>query len=223
MTPDILPVSTPEPEPLRFPRGVRFPHPDEIPRGGPPTRALPPAPPQITTGYRVATAEGRPYSALIEANVHADRVWHTVQALSRALLPSAAAPIVGIGGEDPVLGPYTDREVALAVFEPYVDALQHDGFLEFGIIFQYQGRTEEVFVRAAKYVQVWTNRPETARRILEECGVPPVPDLQFIDEFPRVSESLCDSAGNAGWPPVLDGLRAAFATLPQRRPPPSVT
>jgi hypothetical protein len=211
------------PEPLAFPRGVRFPRPDEIPAGSPPDALARLMGARITTGYMVARPDGEGFTAFIEANIHADHVWRVVRALAEALLPEVAAPLVGIKDDETVLGPYTDRTAALAVFEPYVDALQHDGFLEFGVMFQYRGRTEEVFVRSVKYLQIWTSQPARACAVLEAHGIPPVPDLQFIDNFPRVSESLVREDGNAGWPDVLERLRAAFGELPAREPPEGVT
>jgi hypothetical protein len=65
-----------------------------------------------------------------------------------------------------------------------------------------------------KYVKVWTNRPGIVQGVLETHGIPSVPDLQFIDDFPRVSESLPTSEGNARWPATVEGLQAAFSALP---------
>jgi hypothetical protein len=73
------------PERLVFPRGVRFPRPDEIPGGGPPDVLMPLAAAHITTGYVAARPEHPGYTAYIEANVHADRVWQVVRALAAAL------------------------------------------------------------------------------------------------------------------------------------------
>jgi hypothetical protein len=75
-----------------------------------------------------------------------------------------------------MFAPYTTREAALAVLEPYREPFRHDGFLEFGIIFQLHGHTEEVFVTNVKFIRIWTNlsdkvvavlrRPSTAARTL---------------------------------------------------------
>lgn len=83
---------------------------------------------QLTTGYvtRASTTPSR--TAFIEANVHVDRLWHVVNDVVNALLPIVASPIIGINDEAPTLGPYTHRERALAVFEPFAEVLAHDGF-----------------------------------------------------------------------------------------------
>src|SRR5262249_9853247 len=145
---------------------------------------------RITTGYLLHPHTEGGFTAFLEANVHADRVWEVFQALARALLPEVSAPIVGVKEEDPILGPYTDRDAALAAFEPYAESLQHDGLLEFGAIFQLRGRTEEVFVPAAKYLKIWTNEPRVAMTVLERHGIPRVESLEFIDQYPRVSETF---------------------------------
>src|SRR5262245_8078294 len=144
------------PEPLIFPQGVRFCRPEELPQGlEDEERRIAEA--RLTTGYRVHDSTKDAFLAFFEANVHAPEIWDVFGDLVRSLLPEIAAPIVGVKDDDPILGPYTDRDRALAAFEPFADSLQHDGLLEFGMIFQNQGRTEEVFVKAAKYLQIWTN------------------------------------------------------------------
>lgn len=203
----------PQPEPLIFPAGVRFPRDDELPRGYEEERGRI-ATARITTGWTRKDVEGKGFSAYFEANVHAPRLWSLVRDLGNAILPEAAAPIVGLKDEDPVLGPYTTREAAIGVFEPFTEFLQHDGFLAFGLIFQRSGRTEEVFVESVKYLKIWTNRPEIVQAILLEHGLPQVPNLQFIDEYPRVSESLRTAEGNARWPEAFENLQSAFTTLP---------
>jgi hypothetical protein len=213
-------VTTPpaaKPEPLEFPRGVRFPRPDEVP--GDRVEALRRiADAQITTGF-TRTDVGKPgYSAVFEANVHASRVWDVFRDLVEAIVPEVAAAIIGIKGEDPILGPYTSRAAALGALERYREPLQHDGFLEFGIIHQWRGRTEEVFVLHVKYLRIWTNAPDAVVQVLARHGLPEVPDLQFIDDYPRVSEALPFEGQSSGWYSVIEGVKARFESLPD--PPP---
>lgn len=99
--------------------------------------------------------------------------------------------------------------------------LQHDGFLAFGVMFQHRGRTEEVFVAASKFLRIWTNDLGGVRAVLARHGIAEVPELEFIDEYPMVSESLRTEAGNASWPVVVQALREAFDRLPRRHAPSS--
>ena len=207
------------PEPLIFPRGVRFPRLDEIPGGAPSDAAARVAEAHrnpITTGFvRIDRPNARGYTAVVEANVHASNLWTVFVDLVNELLPDAAAPIVGMIDEDPELGDCTRRDAALSVLAPYADHLVHDGFLEFGCMFQRAGRTEEVFVPSAKFLRVWTNQPERAEQVLVRHGIPHVPGLRFIDEFPLIREPLPYGGSDSGSYDVAEELRERLHALPE--------
>jgi hypothetical protein len=170
----------------------------------------------ITTGFvRIDRPDAREYSAVVEANVHATSLWQVFVDLVNELLPDSAAPIVGIIDEDPVLGDYTRRDAALGALAPYADMLVHDGFLEFGCMFQRDGRTEEVFVPSAKFLRVWTSHPERAAQVLERHGIPHVPGLRFVDEYPLVREAQPYGGPGVGWYAVLEELRVKLHALPE--------
>ena len=203
----VQPVS----EALILPRGVRLARPEEIPAGN----ELSAGPAHLMTGFVVhVQPPEKQYVALLEVNVHAASIWPVFRDLVEALLPAAAALIVGVKDAEPEFGPYTSREAALNALDEHHEHLVHDGLMEFGMIFQSQGRMEEVFVPAAKYIRIWTNQPGTARAVLTRHGIPEVEHLAFLDHYPRVSETLLQPDGSAGWLPVLKALRVAFAQLP---------
>lgn len=208
-------AASPAPEPLRLSRGVRFPRPEEIPADRQAQAAALLANARLTTGYAVRPNPSQAGQAFFQANVHADQVWTVFRALAAALIPETAAPIIGLKDKPPALGHYTSRDAALAAFGPYAEPLQHDGLLEFGLVFQQQETTRQVFVRSPKYVQVWTDRPEMARAVFELYGIPEVPGLRFIDQFPRMTEPLRLADGSAASPKVFEALKTAFAVLPQ--------
>jgi hypothetical protein len=207
------------PEPLTFPRGIRYPRIDEIPGGASSDAAARVADAEITpvtTGFvRIDSPSAQGYTAVVEANVHPADLWSVFVDLVYALLPETAAPIVGAIDEDPVLGDYTRRHAALDVLAPYADLLVHDGFLEFGCMFQRAERTEEVFVPSAKFLRIWTNHPERAEEVLRRRGIPHVPALRFIDEFPLVREAQPFGGTDSGWYPVLEELREKCHALPK--------
>lgn len=214
--------SSPTPEPLRLPRGVRFPSierdsadaPDELRRllveAERETKHV-----QLTTGYVAHASISPAYAAFIEANVHADALWTVVCDLVNVLLPIVASPVIGIKEEKLTLGPYTHRERALAVLEPFIEELSHDGFLQWGVMYQYHGVTEEVFVTTAKYVQIWTNDPRRAAKVLHRHGIPEVEGLKFVDNYPVVSQTLLREGGCAGWSYVLERVTQEFTKLPR--------
>lgn len=200
---------------LVLPRGVRFARPDDVPV---------PAPDGVVWGSEadlapgVVTLPGRPpaFEVYAEANVDAPVLWDVFEALVRALLPGVAAPLIGFKGEEPHKAHYTDRDLALAEFRPFRDALENDGYIHFGMIFQHDGTTEEVYVDAAKYLKVWSGRPDILRAVFRRFGIPEVKKLSFLDEFPRVTDAIPFQDSSPGYVRVLEALQAAFATLPER-------
>jgi hypothetical protein len=208
-----LDENLPKPEPLILPRGVRFPFKYEIP--GNQTEVLERiAAAQITTGYTLLQAEGKPFGGYIEANVHAPNIFDVFSKLTIALMPEAAAPLIGIKDEEPVFGPSTYRALALGVFEPYVDLLQNDGFLEFGLIHQSEFAFEEIFVGSPKYFKIWTNNVEAAESALQASGIPKCEELEFIDQYPMVSLSI-KTDGKASWPGPFYAIQEQFENLPE--------
>ena len=205
-------MSVPKSEPLIFPKGVRFPRKNELPKGSEDAlRRIAAA--NITTGYVRNDDGSAAFSSYFEANVHANKVFWVFVRLAISLLPDVAAPIIGLQDEEPVFGPYTSRDSAIEVFEPHTELLQHDGFLEFGITFQHKGRVEEIFVKSSKYFRIWTNQPEVVAEVLEDSAIPRVAKLEFIDEYPMVSKSI-NRNGNAAWPGVYHDIKDAFENLP---------
>jgi len=201
------------PESLEFPHGVRFPRENELP--GDTSEAMARiAAANVTTGYVIEEAIGQHFKTYIEANVHASKVFDTFRKLVVALLPEVASPLLGLKGEKPTFGPYTDREYAIAVFEPYIEPLQHDGFLEFGILHQSDFAFEEVFVTSPKYFKIWTNKGNIAESILQQAGIPKCETLEFIDNYFMVSESW-NPDGTAAWPTVFYPLKEKIERLPE--------
>lgn len=204
-------------EPLELARGVRFPREDEYPKGsdGERTRV---AQARLVTGYVCRQTVADAFSAFFEINVHASDIWACFSDLVGGLLPEVAAPLIQFKDSDPIYGPYAARKDAWEVFLPHADVLCHEGYLGFGLMFQYQGRTEEVFVHPAKYLQVWTNQPDKAHQILSCHGLVQHPELHFIDEYPMVTEALRGPDGNSLHPALMQSVELAFSGLTPRYP-----
>jgi hypothetical protein len=201
-------------EPLRFPRGVRLAAEADLPRNQDRSDELARiSSANITTGFVSTTSADPGFSTYIEANVHADEVWSVFETLALRLLPDVSAPLVGWKDDEPTLGPYTDKAAALAVLRAHAASLQHDGFIEFGLMFQQGGKTEEVFVKGSKDLRIWTNNPAIAIETLLSLGIPSVEKLQFIDEYPRVTERL---VGDPSSQEIISTVVGAFQFLPPK-------
>lgn len=159
-------------------------------------------------------AEGKAFDTYIEANVHAPNIFDVFRRLVFELIPDVAAPLIGMKDKEPVFGPYTDRAWAVGVFEPYIDLLQNDGFLEFGMIHQSELAFEEIFVASPKYFKIWTNKGSAAEEVLQAFGIPKCRELEFIDEYPLVSLSIGDDF-TADWPGPFYAIQDEFAKLPE--------
>ncbi|MEO8572677.1 MAG: hypothetical protein ABI481_01815 [Pyrinomonadaceae bacterium] len=202
-----------KPEPLLFARGVRFPRKNELP-GDTSDAWKRISDARITTGYVLQTTGKEFFDTYIEANVHAPNVFEVFRNLVFALMPEVAAPIIGMKEEEPLFGPYTYRALALAVFEPFADLLQNDGFLEFGMIHQSEAAFEEIFVASPKYFKIWTNHGADAEEVLQAAGIPRRDKLEFIDEYPMVSVSLGND-GDAAWAGPFYAIQDEFPKLPK--------
>jgi hypothetical protein len=80
-------------------------------------------------------------------------------------------------------------------------------------MFQQSGKTEEVMVNASKNLRIWTNQPRAATDALSTLGIPAVDKLQFIDEYPRVTERL---VGGPSSEETISGIVDAFQRLPPK-------
>lgn len=205
-------------EPLELPRGVRFPREDEF-RWGQNAERERVAQARLVTGYRCRQTPDDSFSAFFEANVHASRIWECFSDLVIGLLPEVAAPLIEFKGAEPIYGPYVARASALEVFRPHATVLAHEGYLGFGLMFQHLGRTEEVLVHPAKYLQIWTNQSDRVREILARHGLMENPELCFLDEYPMVTEALCGADGNSLYPVLMQSVEIAFSKLIPVDPP----
>lgn len=201
-------------EPLRFPRGLRLAAEIDLPRTSDRLEKLAKlASAKILTGFVMSSVDNPSFTAYLEANIHADKVWPVFETLAAQLLPDVVAPLVGWKDEDPTLGPYTDKSAALAALRPYAESLQHDGYIEFGLMHQSEGKTDEILVKPSKYLQIWTNQPALVAEALVSMRIPRAEKLQFIDEFPMVTERL---AGDPSSNEAITKIVAAFSALPPR-------
>jgi len=205
-------IKPPTTEALKFPRGVRLATEVEIPRSKDKLDALARIQnANITTGFVLTTTADPGFSTYIEANVHADEIWSAFESLAVRLLPDVSAPLIGWKDDDVTFGPYTSKSAALAVFRTHAECLQHDGFIEFGLMFQQGGKTEEVMVTGSKYLRIWTNNPTLASETLLSHGIACVDKLQFIDDYPRVTERI---VGIPTSDETISAIISAFQSLP---------
>jgi hypothetical protein len=62
-------------------------------------------------------------------------------------------------------------------------------------------------------MRIWTNNPAVAMEVLSCHGIPSVKELQFIDEYPRVTERLVDDPSSNE---TISAIVSAFQSLPPK-------
>lgn len=145
---------------------------------------------RIEPGYRITIPEdtsGFDFHALV--NVHTDELWRVFEALAHRL-PEPTAVILNERDEAPYLGSYGPLLARMQVLRLFRTELVNDPFLEFGVIHGTADGTEEVFVAYAKYLKVWGRGLDSFRAAMAELGLPEVPELRLVNEFPLAMLSL---------------------------------
>lgn len=68
----------------------------------------------------------------------------------------------------------------------------------------------EIFITSFKYMRIWTNKLDLVLAILNNFGIQYVENLQFIDEFPVVSETLSKYTGMRHFTEVIEDIENEF-------------
>ncbi|MPM13548.1 hypothetical protein SDC9_59905 [bioreactor metagenome] len=144
----------------------------------------------IVEGFVLHEVSNEKFSNYAEVNIDGDKIWDVFCSLANKLVGDVAYGVMGFKDEDPTLSNFTSKEKLLTIFEEYKFELTNDGFLEFGIAYYDENSMNEIYVSSFKYMRVWTDRKEDLVNILNEYGIEEIQGLQFIDEFPVVSEAL---------------------------------
>jgi hypothetical protein len=208
-----------DPEPLVFPPSVRLMRPEEVPvhddRHSILADVVKAHATTFTTGYVISETGRAEFPAYAEVNVHAPGLWALVCHLSEALLPERAALMIGMKDDRLRHCPYRWKTALLQVLAPFGEPLSRDGFVQFGLIWQRSGVTDEIFVEPAKYLKVWTTRRAELERVLQAHRLPRVETLAFVDEYPRVTEVSYHPPEMYSHEELIERVLAADAALPE--------
>ncbi|MDF2540744.1 MAG: hypothetical protein K0S47_462 [Herbinix sp.] len=146
----------------------------------------------IIEGYTLQKSEDQKYTHYFEINIDGDKVWDFFIAATNKIIDNIAYGIIGLREEEPKLSRFTTKENVIKAFKDYAFELTNDGFLEFGIANYDDTSLNEIFASSFKYIKIWTNKLTFLLETLSSFGIQHIENLQFIDEFPVVSEALTD-------------------------------
>ncbi|WP_276134955.1 hypothetical protein [Polluticoccus soli] len=179
---------------LETPPTLRLPRPDEVPNNDQEEvfeRLKQRETANIVEGYkfRYNTEQDLPFKFFAEININNSRLWGLFVELAHQL-PDEVCCIYGEYDEEPNYSSYADRAHVLNVLSNYQVELAQDCFIEFGLIYHTEEKLEEIFVKEAKHLQVWGTNEAGFRQLMARFQLDEIPDLNFVDEFPKVVEAL---------------------------------
>lgn len=177
---------------LESPPTIRLPRPDELPNNPEVFERLKGREnANIVEGYKLSnnTTHDLPFKFYVEINIDNSRLWELFNALANQL-PDNLNCIYNLYEEEATLSDYKDKKSILKQLENYKTELTQDCNLEFGLIYQADDKLEEVFVSDSKFFKVWGNNEIAFRQLMNDFNLNEIPDLNFIDEFPKVVEPL---------------------------------
>jgi hypothetical protein len=132
----------------------------------------------------------QPFKFYSEINIDNSKLWDLFKAFLVQFPDEISFIFNHIDAETATFSPYKDKFEILNVISPYELELTQDGFLEFGIMFHATDYFEEVFIKKSKYLRYWGTHLGKFKEIMDSFSLTQIDDLNFIDEFPLVTEPL---------------------------------
>lgn len=202
----------------KLPLGIRVPELDEYPNGYDVheiNKARNSS--NIIEGYKLNEVHNELFTHYAEVNIDADTVWNLFVSLSNKLLGHTAYGIIGFKDEKPILSDFAYKQSIIDIFKEYKFELTNDGYIQFGMAYYDEATMDEIFITSFKYLQVWTSNKNLLVEALEEFDLLEQEKLNFIDEFPVVSEALSTDTieGVRHYSEVISGIEEEFAILEQ--------
>jgi len=202
----------------KLPLGIRVPELDEYPDGYDvqeinKTRNSS----NIVEGYKLSEVQNERFTHYAEVNIDVDNIWNLFVRLSNNLLGDTAYGIIGFKDEEPILSNFADKQKIIDIFKEYKFELTNDGYIQFGISYYDEATMDEIFITSFKYLQVWTSNKNLLVETLDKFNLLDQEKLNFIDEFPVVSEALSTDMikGVRHYSEVISGIEEEFANLEQ--------
>ena len=130
-----------------------------------------------------------PFNFFSEINVDNSRLWDLVLLLSEDL-PEVVSLIFGHIDHKPTYGKYVNKEYLLDFLSKYIKEFTQDTFIFFGLIYNDNSKFVEVFIDESKYIKYWGTDELAFRANLSKFYLNEIDNLNFVDEYPKVRESL---------------------------------
>ncbi|MBL4931912.1 hypothetical protein [Clostridium paridis] len=197
----------------KLPLGIRIPRYDEYPKGyvvEEVNKKRDSA--NIVQGYKLVEVSDKKFTHFTEINIDIDKLWSLFISLSDSIIGDKAYGLIGFKGEKPTLSKISDKKNIIELFSKYQFELSNDGFSEFGIAYYDDNTLNEIYITTFKYVQVWTTDKDSLVKALRKAGLKEKKILNFIDEFPVVSEAISpdEVEGILSYTQILSEIKEEF-------------
>jgi len=169
---------------IKLPKGIRIPNGNEYPNG------------YVVEGFQYKIKNASRWSYVARISIDADKFWSIFDELSNKLLiRGKARGMIGFKEEQPEVGKQKKVQDILSDLSNYRYELLNDGYIEFGITDYNKKSFCQIYVNNYKTIMVFGNKIETLLEIMLNNGIDEIKDLKVINDFPVVSEALCEEDG----------------------------
>lgn len=130
-----------------------------------------------------------PFDFYAEINVNNSRLWDVVMTLSEEL-PEVASLVFGYPGATPFYGNYVYKSDLLEEIKFYKKEFSCDPYIEWGILTSDKNQLIEIYVPNTKFIKFWGVDKESFKKVMAHLNLFEVKDIEYIDEYPIIRESL---------------------------------
>lgn len=183
---------------LELPKTIRTPNDDEIPDSSKDStynRLKQRNYANIFEGFKIFPKDKNsehsdlPFKFYSEININNSKLWDLFINLCDEL-PNEVSLIFNDSEVEPYYGNYTDKKKTLTFLKKYKKEIVSDPFIEIGIIFHSEHELIEVFIHESKYIKFWGVEQNSFISIMKKFSLNEINELEFVDEYPNVRESL---------------------------------
>lgn len=200
----------------KLPIGIRIPNFDEYPNGyNVDDINMKRNSANIIEGYKLVEVQCEKFTHFAEINIDADNIWNLFVALSDKLIGDIAYGIIGFKDEKPTMSNFTEKQKIIDILNRYNFELSNDGYIQFGIAYYDESSLNQIFITSFKYLQVWTTNSKELVETFKRYKISEQENLNFIDEFPVVSEALSADRGRGvrHYSEVINEIEMKFEDL----------
>lgn len=139
--------------------------------------------PFLVEGYSVKALDEPPFAYQALVNCHNSRFWTVLSKLFSVITGPVLFTIGEYGKLGSAMGEFSVAQLSLTLSK-YSEQLANDTEIE--MLFDSAEQPIQLFVSDCKYFELYGSDEVEPRQSMLDCGIPEIPRLATIDEFPRV-------------------------------------